>query len=318
MTRIIKILITAKCTLAATAISAQSLHNYDINQYDTFQPVEVADWDDYRSLEPMARNTYTPMKTILGFEPVSYVCYSNLIFFQIAGGNVTLYPNTLENTTIRGLYYVAGDDTHQVNTFTLNVGLPTCRFKINIQTFAIVNNQWQAKNVMQPNLVERSLAQTWKKIRDENVSDAEKSSLTAERKRLEAEMQKGFEDAEDQFKKALASKGYNNDQILNRLNGKASRLSKNVASFASNFPASKECFFGSGHIDFSGANPNVAYVAPPPTERADDNWFETYVKYSSLDKQYDIFFSNRKCAVRMELAKEIKVGGNWVNLPALR
>ncbi|SDA25365.1 hypothetical protein SAMN02799622_03620 [Methylobacterium sp. UNC378MF] len=301
--------------LTATSLSAQSLPNYHIIPYDEYQRVEVPGWNDDRPSEAMAWNAYRPMNMILGFEPVPYACYSNFISFQIADGNITLYPNTSENTIFYGRQYPTEYETKQTNTFTLTAGSQICHFKIAVQTFEIIGGHWQAKSTGQSHLVERAIVQILGKLRDENISDTERSKLIAERKRLEAEIEKKFGDDEDRFKKALASKGFSGDQISNKASLKTRGMSDNVSYFSSNSPASKECFFGSGHIDFSGVNPSLAYVANPPTERPDDNWFEVRAGYSTSGNGYDVFFSNRKCAIRIELSKEVKRAGKWINMP---
>ncbi|MCJ2123443.1 hypothetical protein [Methylobacterium sp. J-077] len=313
--RAIKILAAAVYMLTATTLSAQSILDCHIVPYDEYQPVDVPGWKDDRSPEPATWNAYRPMKMILGFEPAPYACYSNFLSFQIADGNIALYPSTSENAIIHGRGHSTEDETKQTNTFMLNVGSQICRFKLVIQTFEAVDEHWQIKNTGQIKLVDKALLEISKKIRDESIPDTERSKLTAERERLEVEIENNFGDDKDRVEKALASKGFKGDQISNRVSLKVQGFSEGIPYFSSNSPATKECFFGSGHIDFSGVNPSLTYVASPPTERPDDNWFEVRAGYSTSGNGYDIFFSNRKCAIRIEFSKEMKKSGNWISLP---
>ncbi|MDH2309109.1 hypothetical protein [Methylobacterium brachiatum] len=62
----------------------------------------------------------------------------------------------------------------------------------------------------------------------------------------------------------------------------------------------------------------MAYLAAPPTESADDNWLETRAINPRRDDKYAVIISNRRCAVKIELAKEVKTRGNWISLPAMQ
>lgn len=314
----VRVFVLALLLLKGTVSYSQPLIRYDIYEINEYRPIVAFDGSDDRSLEPMAWSAFKPRKMALAFEALPYTCCSNTLSFQISNGNIVIYPDATEGTTIRGRQQPPEFEAGQANTFVLAIGSPTCRYKIAVQSLDIDGLHWRAKTIEPTNPLEVSLSNIWKKLRDEDISDADRSNFTAERKRLESELNKQTEKYIEGLKNALTSKGYDADQPISSIHERRDSLSKTSASFRSDFRPSTNCLFGSGHIDFSGDNPVMAYVANPPTESADDNWFETRIINPRRDDEYEIIFSNRRCAVQIELSKEVKTRGNWISLPAMQ
>ena len=236
----------------------------------------------------MAWRAFTPRKMVLAFESLPYSCYPNTLSFQVSNGNIVFYPDTTEGTTIRDHQQPPEFEAGQANTFLLSIGSPTCRYKIAVQSLDIDDLHWSAKTIEPTNPLEVSLSNIWKKLRDEDISDADRPNFTTERKRLESELNKQTEKYIEGLKRAPTSKGYDADQPISSIHERRDSFSKTSASFRSDFRPSTNCFFGSGHIDFSGDNPVMAYVANPPTESADDNWFETRIINPRRDDKYEV------------------------------
>ncbi len=219
-----RVFVLALLLLKGTVSYSQPLILYDKYEINEYRPIVAFDASDDRSLEPMAWSAFTPKKMVLAFEDISHSCYSNTLSFQLSDGNIVFYPDTTEGTTIRGHQQPPEFEAGQANTFVLAIGSPTCRYKIAVQSLEIDGLHWRAKTIEPTNPLEVSLSNIWNKLRDEDISDADRSIFTAERNRLESEFNKQTEKYIEGLKNALTSKGYDADQAISSIHERRDSL----------------------------------------------------------------------------------------------